>query len=443
VTTERDRELLHDYLDGRVTADERERIEERLASDPTLAALHRELATVLATMRALRDERAPDGFAESVMDSIERGSRRPRWLGPALAIAAGFVVTAIGMRLWLAAPAPETVAAPTLGAAADARAAADREEGLTVGRDAASGGTAAQSRQLDDAAVRARADGAPPAPDDAARRGHARGTPPGAEPRPTDPAKAATKKGAQAPGAAAGEIASPVAPKLEEAKTARPPTADRDASPAEVASEPPPAAESPSPAPLPPLPTIEEADAQRAAEARGVKIVSADPAAAAADDADSRDARGRAAAEAFEALRRAAAQPAPGLEIFRLESAGPATKLPPAERFASLRPLRESAWLVIADVIAAAPESWRPALRALAAADGVHVAAFRVRSAELATILKRAQANDFKVSRLAPGADPRYVALEPATSSLESGLPADDLRIDDEAPPVVLLIGGP
>lgn len=90
--------LIEDYLGGRLTEEQRRRVESHYLASPVRR--HR-----VAVLRALR-ERA-------------RAARRRSWLAPALSLAAAIVVTIAGVLVWnRQTPAPERVASVTLPALA-------------------------------------------------------------------------------------------------------------------------------------------------------------------------------------------------------------------------------------------------------------------------------------------------------------------------------------
>ncbi len=93
-------ELMSARLDGTLTPQERERLDEHLASCPACAALMAQLEQLSAAMP--EQVEAPAGFTDRVMDAIRTGDsisvpkkRNAKW-GPILSLAAVFALVVIG-----------------------------------------------------------------------------------------------------------------------------------------------------------------------------------------------------------------------------------------------------------------------------------------------------------------------------------------------------------
>lgn len=97
---------LHDYLDGRMTPEEKARFERELAADPELSDRLRELRELDKALGTLPGHAAPPDFT----DRVVRAARRPRGGILRLAIRLGAVAAAAVLALVLMrkpeAPAP-------------------------------------------------------------------------------------------------------------------------------------------------------------------------------------------------------------------------------------------------------------------------------------------------------------------------------------------------
>jgi len=94
----RDRcELLSAYIDGEVSAAERQQVEEWLSTDPSLQQLHRRLLHLqhaFETLPAPASQQSSQQIADAVFERVERSSRW-KWLVGGLAAAATVAVAAI------------------------------------------------------------------------------------------------------------------------------------------------------------------------------------------------------------------------------------------------------------------------------------------------------------------------------------------------------------
>lgn len=100
---DRDKERLHDWIDGRLDDREAEAFARRVMADPELTREHAELTRLVSQLATLRDERAPSGFARSVeratTSSGPRGPGRPiAWLGVIASLAAALAFAALYMQ---------------------------------------------------------------------------------------------------------------------------------------------------------------------------------------------------------------------------------------------------------------------------------------------------------------------------------------------------------
>jgi anti-sigma factor RsiW len=101
-TIQRDRfELLSAYMDGEVTADERRKVEDWLANDPTVQQLHARLLNLRHAFQSMPVPVTDDASVRKTVDAVlAKVDRRPRlsviWGGIAIAaVAVGAVTTAL------------------------------------------------------------------------------------------------------------------------------------------------------------------------------------------------------------------------------------------------------------------------------------------------------------------------------------------------------------
>lgn len=124
---ERDKERLHDWIDGRLPEREAEAFARRVLAEPELAREHAEISRLVAQLATLRAERAPEGFAEAVARAAAghapggpaHGPRRPfLWLGAVASLAAALTIAAVylgvsrGERSFGSAPGVERAVLP-------------------------------------------------------------------------------------------------------------------------------------------------------------------------------------------------------------------------------------------------------------------------------------------------------------------------------------------
>jgi hypothetical protein len=114
-------QLMHDVLDGVATPEERSRLEQRLAADPTLRKRFTELQHVFETLNRMPMAEAPADMHAELMQTIEieaGRTRTPGWVAafadafrarpaPAFAIAA-VTIGAVALLLWSGAGRKDT-----------------------------------------------------------------------------------------------------------------------------------------------------------------------------------------------------------------------------------------------------------------------------------------------------------------------------------------------
>lgn len=110
---DKDRERLHDWIDGRLSESEAREFASRVATDRELSIEHAELTRLVSQLSSLRGERAPTGFAAAVVAAANRSSagdspagsahtggapRIPAWVTVTLPIAATLLIGVFAFR---------------------------------------------------------------------------------------------------------------------------------------------------------------------------------------------------------------------------------------------------------------------------------------------------------------------------------------------------------
>jgi anti-sigma factor RsiW len=103
-------ELLSAYLDGEVTAAERQQVEEWLATDARMQQLHRRLLKLhhgWQSLPALENQESPEKMAHAVFAKMEKRSLRKRFVISGGAIAAVLLATVSSLIFSDNSPVPE------------------------------------------------------------------------------------------------------------------------------------------------------------------------------------------------------------------------------------------------------------------------------------------------------------------------------------------------
>ncbi|MEM7201588.1 MAG: hypothetical protein AAF628_15065 [Planctomycetota bacterium] len=113
-------ERFADWLDGRLSPEEEDRLQRDLSRNPELEEQLRRYRETAATVRATSAlEHAPPGFADGVMDAIESGGRGGPWrlwlVGGGVAAAAAAMLAVLGVLPWTAAGPTATSVAQRAG----------------------------------------------------------------------------------------------------------------------------------------------------------------------------------------------------------------------------------------------------------------------------------------------------------------------------------------